>query len=148
MRLVVCSVLRGCESTSLPPGPAPAASLVSGGCAAHDLACRFPTATSSGVELKVGRGVRQCGVARDWQALRLLDKPTRAVPSSFLSVFDPQPKSAPARSQNSNRNSWHWQATGGAQGYRGSVAGHEEVQEAHPGGFAPLLAPLGPQDQV
>ena len=49
-----------------------------------------------------GQGVRQWGVARDWQALRLLDKPTRAVPSSFLSVFDPQPKSAPARSQNSS----------------------------------------------
>ena len=32
--------------------------------------------------------------------------------------------------------------------YRGSVAGHEEVQEAHTGGFASLLAPLGPQDQV
>ena len=49
-----------------------------------------------------GQGVGQWGVARAWQALRLLDKPTRAVPSSFLSVFDPQPKSAPARSQNSS----------------------------------------------
>ena len=49
-----------------------------------------------------GQGVGQWGVARAWQALRLLDKPTRAFPTSFLSVFDPQPKSAPARSQNSS----------------------------------------------
>jgi hypothetical protein len=31
-----------------------------------------------------GQGVRQWGVARDWQALRLLDKPTRAVPSNLV----------------------------------------------------------------
>ena len=39
-----------------------------------------------------GQGVGQWGVARDWQALWLLDKPTRAGPTSFLSVSDPQPK--------------------------------------------------------
>ena len=43
-----------------------------------------------------GQGVGQWGVARAWQALQLLDKPTRAVRSPFLSVFDAQPKSAPA----------------------------------------------------
>ena len=53
-------------------------------------------------QIEGGQGVGQWGVARDWQALRLLDKPTRAVPTSFLSVFDPQPKSAPARSRNSS----------------------------------------------
>ena len=43
MQLVVCSVIRVCESGRLPPVPAPAASPVSGGCAAHDLACpNFP----------------------------------------------------------------------------------------------------------
>ena len=102
MWVVVRSVLRGCKSSSVPPGPAPTASPVSGGRAAHDLACQFRTATSCGGELKGGRGWGSGGVARAWQALRLLDKPTCAVPCSFLSVFDPQPKSAPARSQNSS----------------------------------------------
>ena len=55
-----------------------------------------------------GQRVGQWGVAHAWQALWLLDKPTCAVPSSFLSVFDPQPKSAAAGSRNSNRNYWHW----------------------------------------
>jgi len=36
------------------------------------------------------------------------------VPSSFLSVFDPQPKSAAARSRTSNRNSWRSLGAGGA----------------------------------
>ena len=56
MWLVVPSVLRDCQSSSVPPRPAPAASPVSGGCAAQDLACQFPTATPCRVELKVGRG--------------------------------------------------------------------------------------------
>ena len=60
-----------------------------------------------------GQGVGQWGVARAWQALRLLDKPTRAVPSSFLSVFDAQPKSAPARSRNSSSSRSRSPGTGG-----------------------------------
>jgi hypothetical protein len=56
MWVVVRSVLRGCKSSSVPPGPAPTASPVSGGRAAHDLACQFRTATSCGVELKGGGG--------------------------------------------------------------------------------------------
>ena len=33
------------------------------------------------------------GVSRVWQALRLLDKPNRAIKVAFWSAFDPQPKS-------------------------------------------------------
>ena len=103
----------------------PVASPVSGGCAAHNLVCQFPTATSCRVELKVGmQGVGQWGVARDWQALQLLDKPTRAVPTSFfLSVFDPQPKSAAVRSRNSNRNYWRSLGTQGGPGVPGVCRG-------------------------
>ena len=107
MWVVVRSVLRGCKSSSVPPGPAPTASPVSGGRAAHDFGLSIPNGNVLRGRIEGGRGVGQWGVARAWQALRLLDKPTRAVPTSFLSVFDPQPKSAPARSRNSNRNYWH-----------------------------------------
>ena len=74
----------------------------------------IPNGNAQRGRIEGGQGVRQWGVARDWQALRLLDKPTRAVPSSFLSVFDPQPKSAAARSQTSNGNSWRSLGAGGA----------------------------------
>ena len=148
MWLVVSSVLRGCNSSSLPPGACSGCKPGIWGVRRARFGLSIPNGNVLRGRIEGGQGVGQWGVARAWQALRLLDKPTRAVPTSFLSVFDPQPKSAPARSRNSNRNSWHWQATGGAQGYRGSVAGHEEVQEAHPGGCASLLAPLGPQDRV
>ena len=60
-----------------------------------------------------GPGVGQWGVARAWQALQLLDKPTCAVRSPFLSVFDAQPKSAPARSRNSRSSRSHSSGTGG-----------------------------------
>ena len=64
--------------------------------------------------IECGQGVRQWGVAQDWQALQLLDKPTRTVPSPLLSVFDPQPKSAAARSRTSNGHSWRSLGAGGA----------------------------------
>ena len=57
--------------------------------------------------------MRQWGVACAWPALRLLDKPTRAVLTPILPVFDPQPKSAAARSRNSNKKWPRSPGTGG-----------------------------------
>ena len=66
-------------------------------------------------QIEGGQGARQQGVACDWQALGQLDKPTRAALTSFLSVFDPQPKLAAARSRNSDQKRPCSLGTGGVR---------------------------------
>ena len=86
MWIVVRSVLRGCKSSSVPPGPAPTASPVSAtvwGARRARFGLSIPNGNVLRGRIEGGRGVGQWGVARAWHALQLLDKPTRAVQVPF-----------------------------------------------------------------